>query len=179
MATYSVNKVILIGNLTRDPELRYTSQGTAVCNFGLATNYAWTTPDGESKESVEFHNIVAWRKLAEICDQLLSKGRKVYVSGRIQTRDWTGDDGVKRYRTEIVIDEMIALDAPPADTKASPTEGSTAAKSPSQAQAKADKTDESEEAEQDGKRKSDKGEAETPGDKKVNDEEVNPDDIPF
>lgn len=117
MASYSVNRVIIIGNLTRDPELRYTPQGTAVCSFGIATNRTWTTPDGEVRDKTEFHNIVAWRKLAEICDQVLSKGRKVYVSGRLQTRDWAGDDGVKRYRTEIVINEMIALDSPPATVK--------------------------------------------------------------
>lgn len=107
----SLNKVELIGNLTRDPELRYTPQGTAVCNFGIATNRQWTTDTGERKEDVEFHRIVAWNKLAEICAQILSKGRKVYVEGRLQTRSWTGDDEVKRTQTEIVINEMIALDS--------------------------------------------------------------------
>ncbi len=77
MASRSLNKVMLIGNLTRDPELRYTPQGTAVCTFGLATNYSWTTEQGEKKESVEFHRLVAWNKLAEICSQLLFKGRKI------------------------------------------------------------------------------------------------------
>lgn len=107
----SLNKVSLIGNLTRDPELRYTPQGTAVCSFGIATNRQWTTETGEKKEDVEFHNIVAWNKLAEICSQILSKGRKVFVEGRLQTNTWTGDDDVKRSRTEIVINEMIALDS--------------------------------------------------------------------
>jgi single-strand DNA-binding protein len=107
----SLNKVTLIGNLTRDPELRYTPQGTAVCSFGIATNRQWSTDTGEKKEDVEFHNVVAWNKLAEICSQILSKGRKVYVDGRLQTNTWTGDDDVKRSRTEIVINEMIALDS--------------------------------------------------------------------
>lgn len=161
MASYSVNKVILIGNLTRDPELRYTPQGTAVCSFGIATNRTWTTPDGELRDETEFHNIVAWRKLAEICDQILSKGRKVYVNGRLQTRDWTGEDGVKRYRTEIVIDEMIALDAPPTTVK---KETESPKSSP-----KKDKASDENEAEE-GKKQKKSGE-----DK----EEINPEDIPF
>ena len=107
----SLNKVELIGNLTRDPELRYTPSGTAVCTFGLATNRQWTTDTGEKKEDAEFHRIVAWNKLAELCAQLLSKGRKVYVDGRLQTRKWTGQDGVDRYTTEIVISDMIILDS--------------------------------------------------------------------
>jgi len=111
MAQRSLNKVELIGNLTRDPELRYTPQGTAVCSFGLATNRSWTTDNGEKKESVEFHRIVAWNKLAELCSQLLTKGRKVFVEGRLQTRQWTGQDGASRQTTEIVINEMIILDS--------------------------------------------------------------------
>lgn len=106
----SLNKATLIGNLTRDPELRYTPQGTAVCTFGLATNRQWNTDSGEKKEDVEFHRIVAWNKLAEICAQLLAKGRKVFVEGRLQTRRWTGQDGQERMTTEIVISEMIILD---------------------------------------------------------------------
>lgn len=111
MSTRSLNKVQLIGNLTRDPELRYTPQGTAVCSFGLATNRSWVTESGERKEDVEFHRIVAWAKLAELCSQLLFKGRKVYVEGRLQTRQWEGQDGVKRSTTEVVIDDMIVLDS--------------------------------------------------------------------
>lgn len=108
MSARSVNKVILIGNLTRDPELRYTPQGTPVCSFGLATNREWSV-EGVKKEAADFHNIVAWNKLAELCSQLLSKGSKVYVEGRLQTRDWMDNDGNKRYKTEVVIDEMIVL----------------------------------------------------------------------
>lgn len=107
----SLNKVQLIGNLTRDPEMRYTPSGAAVCTFGLATNRQWNTETGEKKEEVEFHRIVAWSKLAELCAQLLSKGRKVFVEGRLQTRKWTGQDNVERQTTEIVISDMIILDS--------------------------------------------------------------------
>lgn len=107
----SLNKVTLIGNLTRDPELRYTPQGTAVCTFGIATNRQWSTDSGEKKEDVEFHKVVAWQKLAELCSQLLAKGRKVYVEGRLQTRKWTGQDNVERTTTEIVIHDMMILDS--------------------------------------------------------------------
>ncbi len=110
MSSRSLNKVTLIGNLTRDPELRYTANGTAVCSIGLATNRSWTTDAGEKKEETEFHKIVAWNKLAELCSQLLTKGRKVYVEGRLQTRSWIGQDGAQRTTTEIVIDDMIILD---------------------------------------------------------------------
>lgn len=106
----SLNKVILIGNLTRDPEMRYTPQGTAVCTFGLATNRQWTTESGEKKEDAEFHNLVAWNKLAEICTQLLKKGRKIYAEGRLSTRSWQGQDGAQKQRTEVVITDMIILD---------------------------------------------------------------------
>jgi len=106
----SLNRVQLIGNLTRDPELRYTPSGAAVCTFGIATNRSWTTDSGEKREEVDFHNIVAWRKLAELCSQFLVKGRKVYVEGRLSTRSWTGQDGQQKSRTEVVIDDMILLD---------------------------------------------------------------------
>lgn len=110
MATRSLNKVQLIGNLTRDPELRYTPSGTAVCTFGLATNRGWTTDSGEKKEEVEFHRVVTWNKLAELCAQLLFKGRRIYVEGRIQTRSWTAQDNTARQTTEIVASDMILLD---------------------------------------------------------------------
>ncbi|MEA2056765.1 MAG: single-stranded DNA-binding protein [Patescibacteria group bacterium] len=111
MAVRSLNKVMLIGNLTRDPNLRYTPNNTAVCSFGLATNRAWNTDDGR-EERTDFHNVVSWAKLAEICDQILQKGDKVYVEGRLQTRDWKVDDGPDRRVTEIVIDNMIKLASP-------------------------------------------------------------------
>lgn len=106
----SLNKVQLIGNLARDPELRYTPQGTAVCTFTVATNRQWVS-DGQKQEQAEFTRCVAWQKLAEICGQYLSKGRRVFVEGRLQTRKWTGKDGVDRYTTEVVINDMLMLDA--------------------------------------------------------------------
>lgn len=109
MSVRSLNKVMLIGNLTRDPNFRYTPNNTAVCSFGIATNRSWSNDDGTSQEQVEFHNIVAWRKLADICNQLLHKGDKVFVEGRLQTREWQGDDGNTRRMTEVVIDNMILL----------------------------------------------------------------------
>lgn len=141
MASRSLNKVMLIGNLTRDPELRYTPQGTAVATVSMATNRSWTNADtGEKTEQVEFHRLVAWAKLAEICGQYLKKGKKIYVEGRLQTRDWTTKDGQKRQTTEIVMESMIMLDgsrgddgaptvlskkedsAPPADVDEAPAE---------------------------------------------------------
>ncbi|HTX87318.1 MAG TPA: single-stranded DNA-binding protein [Candidatus Nanoarchaeia archaeon] len=105
----TLNKVMLIGNLTRDPEIRNTTTGKTVASFGVATSMVWKDQSGAKQEKAEFHNIVAWGKLAEICGQYLKKGLKVYIEGRLQTRDWTGQDGVKRYRTEIVAENMIML----------------------------------------------------------------------
>lgn len=105
-----LNKAMIIGRLTRDPESRTTPQGTAVATVGIATNYTWTDQAGQKQEKVEYHNVVAWRRLAEICSQYLRKGSKVYFEGRLQTREWEGQDGVKRYRTEIIADNMIMLD---------------------------------------------------------------------
>ncbi len=107
----SLNKVLLIGNLTRDPELRYTPSGAAVCSFGLATNRVYVASDGTKKEEAEFIKIVSWNKLAELCSQLLTKGRKVYVEGRLQTRSWETPDGQNRQTTEVVIDDMRILDS--------------------------------------------------------------------
>lgn len=110
MSTRSLNKVMIIGNLTRDPELKYTPQGTAVSSFSIATNREWTDSSGQKQEGAEFHRVVAWGKLAEICSQILSKGRKIYIEGRLQTRQWKTQDGQDRQVTEIVMEEMIALD---------------------------------------------------------------------
>lgn len=112
MSTRSLNRVTLIGNLTRDPELKYTPQGTGVCTFGLATNREWTDSSGQKQEGVEFHRVVAWGKLGEICSQLLVKGQKAFVEGRLQTRQWKTQDGSDRQITEVVIEEMIALNTP-------------------------------------------------------------------
>lgn len=107
----SLNRVQLIGNLTRDPELRYTPTGTAVCSFGLATNRSWTTDAGERKDEADFHRIVAWNKLAELCSQFLTKGKKVYLEGRLSTRNWTDQSGAQKSTTEIIISDMILLDS--------------------------------------------------------------------
>lgn len=111
MSSRSLNKVMLIGNLTRDVEVRYTPSGTAVATFGLATNRSWSSGDGSDRqEETQFHRIVAWSKLAEICGQLLFKGRKVFIEGRLQTRKFTGQDGQQREITEIVAENMMILD---------------------------------------------------------------------
>lgn len=107
----NLNKAMIIGNLTRDPELRNTPSGQSVVSFSVATNLIWTDQSGQQQKKTEFHNIIAWRKLAEICAKYLKKGSKVYLEGRLQTTDWTGQDGVKRYRTEIVAENMIMLDS--------------------------------------------------------------------
>lgn len=105
-----LNKVMLIGRLTRDPELKATPSGVNVCQIGLATGYTYTNQQtGQKVEQTEFHNIVLWRKLGEIAAQYLKKGTQVYIEGRLQTRSWDGQDGQKRYRTEIVADNMIML----------------------------------------------------------------------
>jgi single-strand DNA-binding protein len=108
----SVNKVILVGNLGADPELRYTNTGTAVANFRIATNDQWTDKNGEKQERAEWHNIVAWGKLGEVCGRYLKKGRPVYVEGRLQTRSWEDQSGNKRYTTEVVAQVMQMLGRP-------------------------------------------------------------------
>ena len=102
MAGSGVNKVILIGNLGKDPEVRYTPGGQAVANFTIATNENWTGKDGQKQERTEWHRIVVWGKTAEICGEYLSKGRQVYIEGRLQTREWTNKEGQKQYTTEVV-----------------------------------------------------------------------------
>ncbi|MFH0952333.1 MAG: single-stranded DNA-binding protein [Patescibacteria group bacterium] len=106
-----LNKAMIIGNLTRDPESRSTSGGQNVCNFSIATNRIWKdAKTGERKQAVEYHNIVAWGKLGETCSQYCNKGKKVYIEGRLQTRTWDDQAGNKRNRTEIVAESMILLD---------------------------------------------------------------------
>src|SRR3989338_7360702 len=102
----NLNKAMLIGNVTRQPEVRTTPGGQSVCSFGLATNRRYTDKEGVKQDQAEFHNIVAWGKLAEICGQYLVKGQEVYIEGRIQTRNWDAPDGAKRNRTEIVCENM-------------------------------------------------------------------------
>jgi len=106
---YSLNKVQLIGNLTRDPEVRQIPSGQMVCTIGIATNRTWKDQNGQKQDQTEFHNVVCWGRLAEIAGQYLHKGTKVYFEGRLQTRSWENDSGAKQYRTEIVAENMIIL----------------------------------------------------------------------
>lgn len=107
-----LNRATILGRLTRDPEVRMTTTGKSVANIGVATSRVWTDAAGVKQEKPEYHNCVLWGKLADIAGQYLSKGRRVYLEGRLETRDWTGTDGVKRYRTEIIVDNMIMLEGP-------------------------------------------------------------------
>lgn len=118
-----LNRATILGRLTRDPEVRSTPSGQAVATIGLATNRVWTDQSGVRQERADYHNCVLWGRLAEIAGQYLSKGRRLYVEGRLETRDWTGQDGVKRYRTEIIVDNMIMLDGPRGT--ANPSSGSS------------------------------------------------------
>ena len=105
-----INKAIIVGRLGRDPEVRYTPDGTAVANFSVATSEEWKDKDsGEKRERTEWHRIVAFRRLGEICGEYLAKGRQVYIEGRIQTREWEDKEGIKRYTTEIVASQMQML----------------------------------------------------------------------
>jgi single-strand DNA-binding protein len=116
-----INKVILIGRLGSDPEVRYTPSGVAVANFNIATSEEWKDKDsGEKRERTEWHRIVAWRKLGEICGEYLSKGKQVYIEGRLQTRDWEDRDGNKRYTTEIVASDVQFLGARDSSESAKP-----------------------------------------------------------
>lgn len=105
----SVNKVILVGNLTRDPQVKTTSNGQTVTTFGLATNRNWTTAEGEQKSSTEFHELVVWSKLAEIAANTLKTGKLVYIEGYLKTRSWDQEDGTKRFKTEVVVEDLIIL----------------------------------------------------------------------
>jgi len=155
MASRSINKVTLLGNLTRDPELKYTPNNTAVCTLGVATNRSWTTADGQVKEEAQYHRIVAWQKLAELCNQLLTKGRKVYLEGRITYREYLDKNGQQRNITEIVLEDFIVF-----------SDGRRAS------QVDSSKSPEEKEGEED--------EEAAPAPKSENnDEDVNPDDIPF
>ena len=115
-----VNKVILVGNLGQDPELRYTPSGQPVCSMRIATRERWTGRDGQQAERTEWHTVVVWGKQAESCARYLSKGRQVYVEGRLQTRSWEGKDGVKRYRTEVVANQVVFLQGGPRSEAPSP-----------------------------------------------------------
>ena len=107
--TRGLNKVMVIGNMGRDPELRYTPSGKPVTSFSLASSRSWIAPDGERREETEWFNVVAWGNLAEICNKKLAKSQQVYIEGRLQTRSWEDDNGQRHFRTEVVANEMIIL----------------------------------------------------------------------
>lgn len=159
MSNRSINKVTILGNLTRDPELKFTPSGTAVCTFSVATNRTWTTKDGQTRDDVQYHRFVAWQKLAELCGKLLSKGKRVYCEGRITYREYKDKNDQQRFITEIVLDDFIvfhdnASQAGSAGEENSPEEVPT--------------------GEQDAESKPKKEVQQ-----QVNDEDVNPEDIPF
>lgn len=177
------NQAIILGNTTRDPELRYTANGQAVVSFSVATNRRWTNREtNELQESTEFHNIVAWGKLAEICNQILYKGRKVLVAGRLQTRNWEGQDGVKRYTTEIVADQISATGAPrgageQAITGSQSSSGQYFSKTSQNKASRNEKTQQPKNEivdDKNGKDQDQKTKSEN-----LNDEDINLDDIPF
>lgn len=174
MSSRSLNRVTLIGNLTRDPELKYTPQGTAVCTFGVATNRNWTTATGELKEEAQFHRIVAWQKLAELCSKLLTKGKKVYLEGRVTYRTFTGRDGVQRTITEIVLDDFVVFDyLRRADESVQPVTAS-----PTAVEKSLDEETSSSEAEEQ-KLDSKSEKKESPKKVDSDEEKVEPEDIPF
>lgn len=115
-----LNRATIIGRLTRDPELRSLPSGKSVCTITIATSRVWTDAQGQKQKQSEFHNVVLWAKLADVTSQYLRKGSQVYLEGRIQTREWTGQDNVKRWRTEIIGDNMIMLGSPSGTRGAEP-----------------------------------------------------------
>lgn len=167
MAARSLNRAIILGNLTRDPELKYTPAGAPVCTFGVATNRSWTTAEGQTKEDTQYHRVVAWNKLAELCSKLLTKGRKVYLEGRLAYRSFTGKDGQQRNITEIVLDDFIVFSDGRRVASADDLEGATP--EPEAVEVPAQATESKTEAPKK-KKKSKAGDEE---------ETVNPDDIPF
>ena len=175
MANRCLNKVMLIGNLTRDPELRYTPEGTAVCSFGMATNRSWVTNDGQKKDEVQYHRIVAWKKLAELCAKILTKGKKVYIEGRLTYRTFTGKDNQERTITEIILDDFISFDNRRKDeseiAKEEPGELETSEKLEAASQ-----TNEKSAATSDIKSDEESSLDQEPESKT---EDINPDDIPF
>ena len=167
MASRSLNEVNLIGNLTRDPELRYTPQGTAIASFSIATNRQWNDSQGNKKEEAAFHRIVAWSKLGEICSQYLQKGTLVYVKGRLAYREWTDQQNVKHNVTEIIISDMMILSSKP-QAQAQPSTANKVEDVPDDVAPEPDPTPEPEQQE-----------LGTDKPNEENKEDVNPDDIPF
>ena len=167
---FSLNRAQIVGNVTRDPEMRYTPNGQAVSSFGVATNRRWRDKDGNTQEQAEFHNIVSWGKLAELMSQLVHKGSKIYIEGRMQTRSWEGQDGAKRNRTEIVMEDFILLT--PKGASSTPSADTSAGEIPS-SEVKIEEAPKEPKPKKADKKKPEK---ETSDNK---DEEINLDDIPF
>lgn len=187
MASRSLNRVMLIGNLTRDPELKYTQAGTGICTFGVATNRTWKTRDGQTKDDVQYHRIVAWQKLAELCGKLLSKGSKVFLEGRITYRTFTGRDGQEKSITEIILDDFIVFtygkrtstdfqasqaEQPEGEVKIE-EEGEKEKEKEGEGEKKEEESNEEKEQEKEKKGKKEGEETEQ------NDQDINPEDIPF
>jgi len=173
---FSLNRAQIVGNLTRDPEMRYTPNGQSVCSFGVATNRRWKDKDGNQQEQTEFHNIVAWGKLAEISSQYLKKGNKVYIEGRLQTRSWEGQDGNKRNRTEIVTENIIFLTPKGATSSVSPDENGKIEEFPPEEKTKTQEAQETPKQEKPKTKAPDKKEETKEAD---DGEEINLDEIPF
>ena len=169
----SLNRAQIIGNITRDPEMRQIPGGQTVTTFGVATNFVWKDQSGERQQKTEYHNVVAWRKLGEICGQYLRKGSKVYIEGRIQTRDWEGEDGVKRYRSEIIADNMIML-----DRKSDSGSFGTAPRAQSEKEHMPEEEAPKEKVAATGKKK-EKAPAKDLAEKEISEEEITIDDLPF
>lgn len=162
---------MLVGNLTRDPELKYTPSGAAVCSIGLATNRSWTTAEGQIKEETQYHRITAWNKLAELCGKLLTKGSKIYAEGRIAYRSYTGKDGQQRSITEIILDDFIVFGAGKKAASAEDTQGPSEEATIPVSTGPEPSIDEKEISEKGPKKSKDK--------KKKEAENIDPDDIPF
>lgn len=183
MASRSLNRVMLIGNLTRDPELKYTQAGTAICTFGVATNRTWKTQDGQTKEDVQYHRIVSWQKLAELCGKLLSKGSKVFLEGRITYRTFTARDGQEKSITEIILDDFIVFtygkrtstDFQASQTERPESEVKIEEKKEEEEEEKGKESNKEKEQEKGKKDKKQEEETET----EENDQNINPEDIPF
>lgn len=171
----SLNKVMLIGNLTRDPVIKVTPNGSSVCSFGLATNTTWKSSDGELKERTEFHNIVSWNKLGEICASVLCVGMLVYVEGELRTRVWEDANSVRHYRTEIKIEEMKLLDSKGkrgVGVDQAKKEGEGNEVSTERQEGKDEEKKEDKEEKEDKKEKKSKKEEPKKGDKDINADEI-------
>jgi single-strand DNA-binding protein len=163
---FSLNRAQIIGNVTRDPELRYIPSGQGVTSFGVATNRRWRDKDGNNQEQTEFHDVVAWGKLAELLNQLIHKGNKIFIEGRLQTRQWEAQDGSKKQRTEIVAEDFVLL-TPKGSASGDVSESGDEFPTKEEPKAKTEKPE---------KKKADEPAS---ADKSASDDEINLDEIPF